>query len=405
MTRGWIAGAAAAGALLVLVAGGVLVLAVGNHPAVRSTGVQNTPRPSPSLASPTPSAEPSATSQFHGVQATMPSCSTDALYSVSPIPPDKIQYILPLGNFTPLPSDHLYFVIKRLTPTSPVQTVSLFAPGDITAFKIGRQVQTTNGKIVNTDYFLDFVACREVTGAFGHVSSLTGRLGGINFDQCDQPYSIGDGSLYQHCNAEIDIQLRAGELIGTAGGKSSAALDFASDDWRLPAPFVANPDHQYDLTASCALDYYQGAVSTTLHGLLGHGPTTHLAQGCGEPFQDKAGTLQGNWFDGTAEQTNGNITKMLALAHENYDPAIGAISIGGTIAPRGEWPFTPTHTGTVNREFSEVTPGVSIYCYQASAMAGRVLIQLVSETTIRIEHQSLPCTSNVAFVSPFSYQR
>ena len=335
----------------------------------------------------------------------MPSCSTDALYSVSPIAPDKITYILPLGNFTPLPSDHLYFVINRLSTTSPTQTVSLVAPGDITAFKIGRQVQTTNGKIVNTDFFLDFVACREVTGAFGHVSSLTGRLGGINFDQCDQPYSIGDGSLYQHCNAEIDIQLRAGELIGTAGGKSSAALDFASDDWRLPVPYVANPDHQYDLTASCALDYYQGAVSTTLHGLLGHGPGTHLAQGCGEPFQDKAGTLQGNWFNGTAEQTNGNITKMLALAHENYDPTLGAISIGGTIAQRGEWRFTPTHTGAVNREFSEIVPGDQIYCYQSTGLSGRLLIQLVTATTLTIEHQASSSSAKIAFIHPFAYQR
>jgi len=339
------------------------------------------------------------------VQATLPSCSAGALYSVSPIAPDKITYILPLGNFTPLPSDHLYFVINRLTPTSPTQTVSLFAPGDISAFKMGRQVQTTNGKIVNTDYFLAFAACREVTGGFGHVSSFSGRLGAIAFDQCDQPYAIGDGSLYQHCNAEVNIPLHAGELIGTVGGKSSAALDFQSDDWRLPTPYVANPDHQYDLTASCAIDYYEGPIATTLHGLLGHGPGTHLAQGCGEVFQDRAGTLQGNWFHGTAAETNGNITTMLALAHENYDATIGAISIGGTIFQRGEWRFNPTHSGTTNREFSEVTPGDSVYCYQASGLPGRILVRLTTATTLTIEHQSGTCAGKIAFISPLSYQR
>ncbi|TMC46026.1 MAG: hypothetical protein E6J25_01090 [Chloroflexi bacterium] len=399
--------AAAAGALLVLVVGGTLVLASRGTSPAPTTAPDKPGRasPSPSLGTPTPSPQPTEDSRFHGVQATLPSCSTGALYSVSPIEPDKLSYILPLGNFTPLPSDHLYFVITRPSTTTPTRTVNLFAPGDITAFKIGRQVQTTNGTVVNTDYFLAFAACREVTGGFGHVSSFTGRLGAIAFDQCDPAYSIGDASRYQHCFAEVNIQLRAGEQIGTAGGKSSAALDFQSDDWRLPTPYVANPDHQYDFTASCALDYYQGDVSTTLHGLLGHGPGTHLAQGCGEIFQDKEGTLQGNWFNGTPAQTNGNIAKMLALAHENYDAKIGAISIGGTIAQRGEWRFDPTHSGTVNREFSEVIPGASIYCYQASGLSGRILIRLVTATTLTIEHQSSSCSSRVAFVNPLPYQR
>ncbi len=96
---------------------------------------------------------------------------------------------------------------------------------------------------------------------------------------------------------------------------------------------------------------------------------------------------------------------MLALAHENYDPSIGAISIGGTIAQRSEWRFDPTHAGTVNREFSEITPGDSIYCYQASGMPGRILIQLVTATTLTIEHQSSSCSGTVAFVNPFAYQR
>jgi hypothetical protein len=404
VTRGRLGAAAAAGALLVLLAGGGLLLSSRHQPNVRAGASGNPRLTSPSAS---PSLEPSPTSQFHGVQATLPSCSPGALYSVSPIDPGKLSYILPLGTFTPLPSDHMYFIVARAQAngTGPTQIVSLFAPGDVTVFKIGRQVQTTNGVIGNTDYFLNFAACREVTGGFGHVSSLTGRLGGISFDQCDQPYSIGNGSLYEHCNAEVNIPIRAGELIGSVGGKSAAGLDFSSDDWRLPTPYVANPEHQYDLTASCAIDYYQGAVATTLRGLLGHGPGTHLAQGCGQIFQDRAGTLQGNWFHGTAAQTNGNITTMLALAHENYDATIGAISIGGTIMQRGEWRFDPTHSGTINREFSEVTPGDSIYCYQTAGLPGRILAQLVTATTLTIEHQSDTCAGKVAFISPFTYQR
>jgi len=338
----------------------------------------------------------------------MPSCSSGALFSVSPIAIDKITYIVPLGGPNPLPGEHVYFIITRgaRNSTAPTQIVNLFAPGDLTAFRIGRQVQTTNGKIGNTDYFVYFTPCREVTVLFAHVSSLTGPLGGIPFDQCAQPYAIGDGSLYEHCTAEINIPLRAGELIGTAGGGAAAGIDFDIDDWRLSVPYVANPDRQYDLTAACPLDYYQGDAAASLRALLGHGsPGTHLAQGCGQIFQDKAGTLQGNWFNGPPAQTNGNITKMAALVHENFDPTLGAISIGGTIGVHGVWDFTPAHSGTINREFSEVTPGDSIYCYQAAGMPGRLLIQLVTDTTLSIEHQSGGCTGNVAFASAVAYQR
>ena len=151
--RVWVA--AAASALIFLLAGGGLFLTF-RQPKVTSattrTWATATPSPSSSTsASPSPS---SSTDQIHGVQATLPSCSAGALYSVSPIEPDKLSYILPLGNFTPLPSDHLYFVITRGAANgtnAPTETLKLFAPGDITVLMIGRQVQTTNGKIVNTD--------------------------------------------------------------------------------------------------------------------------------------------------------------------------------------------------------------------------------------------------------------
>src|ERR1700693_3506549 len=214
VTRGRIATAATAGALLVVVVVAGLSLSSRDHRSVSSSGAGNTR----SLASPSP------TSQFHGVQATMPSCSSGALFSVSPIAIDKITYIVPLGGPNPLPGEHVYFIIIRGGPNNsgPTQIVNLYAPGDLTAFRIGRQEQTTNGETGNLDYYVYFTPCREVTVPFAHVSSLTGPLGGIAFDTCAQPYSIGDGSLYEHCTAEINIPLRAGELIGTAGGGAAA---------------------------------------------------------------------------------------------------------------------------------------------------------------------------------------
>jgi hypothetical protein len=343
-------------------------------------------------------------------QANLASCSTGALYSVSPIKLDKLSYILALGNFNPLPSDHLYFVITRgnnnANDNVPTETVNLYSPGDVTVFQIGRQIRTTNGIADNTDYYFSFAPCREVSATFGHVSSLGGPLSEIGFKNCDKPYSIGNGSLYQHCTSEVSIKVKAGELIGTAGGKASVALDFSNDDTRIPKPYVANPNHNYDLTATCAIDYYQGALKASLQSLLSHGQVgSSLASGCGKIFQDKKGTLQGDWYYGTAQQANSDITRQLALVHENYNPSIGAISVGGTITQRSEWQFTPTHSGNINREFSEVTPGTTIYCYQDPQMSGRILIQLVSATNINIEEQSSQCSDNIAFSKPYNYQR
>ena len=343
------------------------------------------------------------------VQAALPSCPNTPLYSVPPIPVTNISYILPLGSFNPLPTDHMYYVITKNGPgdASPVDVVDFFAPGDMTIFRIGRQIQTTNGKIMNTDYFAYFAACKEVSGLFGHVTSLFGALAGIDFTHCDKPYSIGNGSEYEHCTADVNIKVKAGEKIGTAGGKSSSALDFGNDDSRLPMPYVANPAHHYDFIASCSVDYYQdGEVKERLQKLLGQGGDKMSVDGyCGEVFQDRKGTLAGNWFGGTPDQTSNDVTKLMVLGHTSYDPSIAAISIGGTITSKGEGDFTPTHTGTINRVFSEVTPSDTVYCYETTGLPGRILIQLGTETTMKIEDQTGACSSDVVFHKPFDYQR
>jgi hypothetical protein len=352
---------------------------------------------------------PSPLARVDPVQAALTGCARGALYSASPIQLNKLSYILPLGNFNPLPSDHLYFVITRgssTTQSGPTETVPLFSPGNVTVFQIGRQVQTTNGKVVNTDYYLSFAPCRQVSATFGHVSSLGGPLAGIGFKNCQKPYSIGNGSEYEHCTTQVDIRVRAGTNIGTAGGKSSAALDFGSDDTRVATPYVANPHHNYDLLATCAISYYQGSLKGGLVALLGNGQVgVAQTHGCGQPFQDKRGTLQGDWYDGPPKVANYDIARQLALVHVNFSPTIEAVSFGGTIAPQGVLQFIPSHVGQINRSFSEVTPGPTIYCYQATGFAGRILIQLASATTLNIEYQTADCSTAIAFSSPSHYQR
>jgi len=214
--------------------------------------------------------------------------------------------------------------------------------------------------------------------------------------------------MYEHCTAEVKIEVKTGQRIATAGGIRSAALDFASADRRIPAPYVANPNHLYALTAACAIDYYQEPVRSQLQALVGDGQVNgrHVPKGCGTIFQDVKGTLQGNWFYGTPSQANYDPTRQLALLHDNFDPSMDLIAMGGTVAGRSMGSFAPTHEGVVHREFSEVVPSDLVYCYPSfGGGGGRVLMQLVSDTEMRIEAQAGECSAGLAFVNPFSYQR
>lgn len=355
------------------------------------------------------------------VVAQLPNCTSDSLYTVPPIPLNKIEHILPLGNINPgghvTPTDHLYFVITRPNISGNdvhSEVVDLFAPGDMTIYSVGRQTQAQNGTVINTDYFIRFSPCREVTGLFGHVSSFFGSLANIDFPQCNPPYSTGGQETYQQCTADVNLKVKAGEKIGAAGGKLSAALDVNTYDERLPDPYITNPNHFYNTKATCAINYFGPELQGKLRDLLGgHGPnkrgvarrTTEPV--CGEIWQDKKGTLQGNWFYGTSEQADQDSKRQMSLVHDNVDPSMAAFTVGGTIVEQGiSWNFAPAHSGLINREFSEVIVGDTIYCYQPLENTDRrFLTQLFGETKLKIEAQSGSCTTGVNFKNPIIYER
>ncbi len=335
----------------------------------------------------------------------LPSCVGNSLYTISPLPLNKIDFILPLGNLNPsghsTPSDHIYFVITRKEGSNNQEIVDLFAPGDITIYTDGKQIKSTSGKIDVVDYFIDFASCKEVYGRFGHVSDLAGQLANLKFKDCSS-YSGGTADLYEQCRANVNIKLKAVEKLGTAG--RTAAFDFNTYDDRLPDPYVANRTRGYNLKAACPLDYYSVETKAKLVPLLGGGDKKRTAEPvCGDVFQDKAGTLQGNWYIGLADA---GWAEMMSLVHDHIDPTVGVISIGGVVTDPGIWQFTPQHSGTVNREFSEVTVGDIIYCYQSSKKTGsRFLIQLFEETKLKIEVQSGQCKDGLKLNSPTTYQR
>src|SRR5262249_26311230 len=99
-------------------------------------------------------------------------------------------------------------------------------------------------------------------------------------------------------------------------------------------------------------------------------------------MQDVPGTAAGNW---------GVPLAGLALVHDRVDPGVGVISISLGLNS-GSWRFAIAGSGTVNRDFRQVTGDGTTYCYDASAggdLPGIVLIQLTVDGPLLFEQQSV----------------
>ena len=86
---------------------------------------------------------------------------------------------------------------------------------------------------------------------------------------------------------------------------------------------------------------------------------------------------------------------------------------GGIFTDYGKFKFDPKDTGTMDREFSQVTVDGNIYCYQATDVGksfepvptGKILVQLTSDTQLKIEHQTGTCSGSYSFSNPAVYNR
>ena len=79
----------------------------------------------------------------------------------------------------------------------------------------------------------------------------------------------------------------------------------------------------------------------------------------------------------------------MALVHDNVDPTLTAISIGGTVSSAGVWLFAPESTGLVNRDFSAVSAEGG---QTPAPFPGRLLISLNNDTEMLVERQDGDCT-------------
>lgn len=346
---------------------------------------------------------------FEDISA-MPSCGDKKeLFSTFPLALSSLTSITPLGNIAPaahtLPTAHLYFNIKSSGTNIP--EIDLIAPADLKITTV-KWLEAKNKPEWN-DGALVFGVCKEFKAYFDHVKSFSEKIkkayDNNPFKACNEyslDYPLGKID-YRLCVVKVDINIKAGEKIGTAGGgEGQRVLDVGAFDTRITPHKFANSKRWQDRkqmeSVVCALDYFQNDMSKQLKARLGGYNTEGYevkAEGCGEVIQDIAGTAMGVWAQPGDEEIVTESTN-LALVHENIEPQYLAISMaeaGGKAGlPPGKYTFLPKDKGMTNRRFKDIRADGKVYCFETverhynnkQPVKFTILINMSTEDKLRI---------------------
>lgn len=321
----------------------------------------------------------------------------DVSYSTLPVDLNKVTEITPLGSLGPpghtFPTEHTFIHFSAGGTTT--ETHPLYAPGDINILLISFSYGATQDPI---DYTIYFASCKNVMGYYNHVKELSPELQNLVDDgKCE----FQGETKTTRCNIQTFEPVKSGALVGRVG-RLQGNFDFGTFDLMKNLTF-ANPSRYgiRSLHIQCPFDYYDSSMKEKFFNLIARND----ADQCGAVAQDIPGTLKGNWFYGNSRADMGtDWDKYLAFVNDNKNPSTQVISIGGVFTDAGKLEFTPKTSGFVNREFSHVVPGGNVYCYEGISMSGRVIVQMTSETELKIEHQTGNCGS-FSFTNPTIYKR
>ena len=356
----------------------------------------------------------------------LPDCpSGDVLLSHFPLNDGDHGFITPLGNLGPpahvFPTMHMYVSVNGTEYQStgdvvPGNSKPLIAPADMTVVEINAfETITPDGGWMEYDF--TFGVCRDVIGRFGHVGSLAGALmETVSASTSNDCYEYTTGGFsdrrYKSCSYKnLDIQVRAGEVVGSVGDRNGN-LDVRLNDFRKPALQFANQQRWSPLEqhTACFLDYYPADMKARYYEILGSQYQNETFQRtqeprCGEVAVDVVGTAKGAWFFQLSGPKQ-NDDPHLALANDAVDPSIQIISMGVSAmtvgVPPGRYTFTPTEAGLVNREFGQVTPDQKVYCYDTNVAQGQnfartekviILLQMPDASTIRVGKGNGTCAN------------
>ena len=397
----------------------MLVLATAALPAASASVPATETRMSSSSAAPLPRGEMDTLQE-------LPNCPKGAkanqLLTQFPLKPGDHGGIAPLGNLMPpshtLPTTHMYVSIAGTTylpvipgqppEVAPGNSKNLYAPGRMWIVQLHTfDTIFTNGTVRN-EYDYWFGLCNQVKGRFGHVSGISAKISnvikGMEPSEPCVEYSIPtqwpDRSFRTCSYNNLKIALRAGELIGEAGGYNGN-LDVKLVDMRRPDAKFANQSRWLPEVARavCFLDYYPAKVKRTLYGFLGNSDLSikrTVEPRCGQIAQDVAGTAKGAWLYQVTGWFMGREDDQLALVNDNIEPQYQVVSMGAAGVskgiPSGSWRFLPQKSGQVNRDFSQVTPDGKVYCYDDGRQEMKILITMPSATKVRVGKATGACT-------------
>ncbi|MCP6719824.1 MAG: hypothetical protein KJI72_00660 [Patescibacteria group bacterium] len=335
-------------------------------------------------------------------ESVLPECDGQT-FTVPVVDVNNLEYIFPLGSINPpghtLPTEHMYFGIDGEVP--------LVAPGDVYIIDV-----SGSKDLDKIDRGIRFALCKDVFGYFGHLSTLSEEIREAVKDiDCASWYTESNDL----CSRELQYKVKAGTVLGTVGAHHGQ-VDFGTYDYRTRLnyanplrygiPYFIERGEVKGWSVVCPIELYDDPLRQQLYDKV----TGGIDPKCGEVMQDIKGTLQGNWFIGEVE---GDWENSIAFVHDNSNPSKIIISIDGGFTGPGKYEFVPKNTGFFNRKFSDVTADGNIYCYEGEDPGrtgqekpeGRIIIELVSDTELQIEHQSGDCNGGYKFINPTVYNR
>ena len=368
--------------------------------------------------------------------------------------PKYIGAMIPLGNVAPpghtSPVDHIYFEANT------DGHIPLYAPADgwITHVMANSTKKDAGSDYVFDSYVITYTICDglvlDFAGYTGINQSLQDELA-KHSDECKSGITkVGhDDAGEQQCDyQDLNFKVTSGETIGytertkTAEGGYNLPFEIWTADYNLPSP--AQTDWSYygdDRYAHnyCTFDLYSGDLKNQFDAKFGdyNTPSVKNSDGtlvpgtavfkprtvaplCGTLDQDVVGTIQGMWFSHKPDPkgyANVDATGQgISFLHNNIDPTKGEVVVGGELSNNiaGILEFDPTHSGTVNREPSEIKADGSIYCYpghiqtldaQNNSFDGKILVQLVDDHHLKVENQSGTCGASESFKTAYNFSR
>ena len=317
------------------------------------------------------------------------------IFSAAPTDLDKLDAIVTLGNLNPpshtFPTDHIYFYPTRQPNADRPNVVNVYSPGDLTIIQVWASQHVNAG-------FVDFNVILQpydtIRVMFYHVSTLDSEVFGDTSDYAswhlDSEYTTG-GEIYRLLTKDYNIEVKAGDLLGTAGGNPGQwAFDLGVWDENYYPTMVANPQRWEKASCIhtiCPLVLYEpGPVLDAMIALVDRDKVEGEDLPCGSVMQDIPGTAQGVWFlEGITETYPED--PHLALVHSNIHPARAVLSIGNSVPglPSHAYDFLPEATGFLNRDFKDITPDGNIYGFQVYGFQGIIIISMPDAETLHIE--------------------